>query len=245
MLYSQEQIKESNEIIALLLTGEPISSTKHKEYHSLLNMDFTLKELVEFTLANFGMRLIKNNKDSGSFFITPGINNRIFGWKNEDIKKTLSLKTNKDMYVCYFIMYIIFISFFKETGNVVAKDFILASDIVDKVTTVLQSIELKSISDDKNMNESFQIIKETWENKKVIDTEQTTESITKGILGSSQYHFVNKALFFMVKEDLLIKNEMELSYSTTERFKAIVSDFYNEKEIKNELLELMECDWED
>ncbi len=240
MQYTQEQIRESNEIIAILLSGQALTKHQYKEYHYALNTDYSLKELVEFSLNNYGMRLLRGSHAEDSFFVTPGINNKAFGWKNEDVRKALNVKNNKEMYTCYFIMYVILVSFFKETGSIVAKDYISAGEVVERVTAILEGIELKSIAEEEEMDESFMLIKEFWDEKKTISTEQSTTSNITTTNGTTKYHFANKTLNFMERENLLRENILEATYSPTERFQAVVADFYSEKDIKNELLELIE-----
>lgn len=231
-----ERTKEASRIVATLMSGEAISAINHKEMYEKLNIDTYLLDLVEDILDGFQLRLIGVNHMENGLFITPGITNTLFGWKNEDIRRHLNVGNNTDMYLCYFIMFIVLTTYFKDTSTSI-DEVMTCEDIALRVKTTLDTLE---ISEEFSENEiSLGYIKATWDEVPQFTPGQENKSPSEIKSGRCRYAFVNKTLEFMVQEGLLLHAKLEGVYASSNKFKAIVSDFYGTKDVRNTLLDLV------
>ena len=98
----KEQLQSALRITNLLLQNKPIGIISEYDLYTLYISDMTVQELVYTILESYGVTLIEYKK---SLYVSPGIDNVLFGYKNEELRNMMNLETNKELYLCYFIMY--------------------------------------------------------------------------------------------------------------------------------------------
>ena len=95
------ELDKALEIVSVLITGGEIKKTN--EYAGLYE-EFTTNsgvyDMVMSMLKKFNLSLFEY-KDG--LYVSPGENNKIFGYTNDEIKKELGVRLNRELYLCYFI----------------------------------------------------------------------------------------------------------------------------------------------
>ena len=93
------------DIYAALITGQEVSRSNpetrdlYEEFYSNSAVyDVTVKLIKKLNLCIY--------EYNDGIYITAEEGNRIFGYTNDDVKHKLGLRLNKELYMVYFIMYV-------------------------------------------------------------------------------------------------------------------------------------------
>ena len=109
------------EIYARLIQGETIAKASRE--NSALYEDYygnaEVYEIVGNLLKKLNLSIYEYNE---ALYITPGEGNRVFGYTNDDMKRILGLRLNKELFLCYFLMYVILLYFYKDSGSYQFRD---------------------------------------------------------------------------------------------------------------------------
>lgn len=231
----KEQLQSALRITNLLLQNKAIGITSEYDLYTLYISDMTIQELVYTILESYGLTLIEYKK---SLYVSPGIDNVLFGYKNEELRNMMNLDTNKELYLCYFIMYTVMTIFYKESSFATYKDYITSTEVVDRVTAILEAFTVEETSNEEEY--AFSTLKAFWEDLTQISLHQTEENLESLRRTNSQFFFVTRSLHFLTMQNLLIKNEKEHNYMPTEKFKALIADYFDNREVKNALMHYAE-----
>ena len=95
---------KAQEIVGHLLKYNEILEDKERYLYNNYIMNTAVQSLVHKIILSYDLNLLEYNK---GLYITPGMNNQYFGYKNDELRDLLSLDNNNEIYLCYFIMYTI------------------------------------------------------------------------------------------------------------------------------------------
>jgi hypothetical protein len=225
---------KAQEIVGYLLRNNELLEDKEKHLYNNYIIDTVVQSLVQKIILSYDLNLIEYNR---GLYITPGVNNPYFGYKNAELKVLLNVDNNNEIYLCYFIIYTIITMFYKETAYATYKDYITNTEVVERVDTTVRAITVKQSEEVTYEESSLQAIRERW-----LDMDETAVNSSENNLDSSRksnakYSFVNRTLDFLVGENILLQNKQERSFAPTDKFKALVADFFDRKDVKNILVD--------
>lgn len=156
-------------------------------------------------------------------YITAGEGNRVFGYTNEELKKEIGVKLNRELYMCYFIMYIIMTRFYKAGNISTFTEYIKAEDVISATDGMLSRItkDLKVIGASDIEEGSFRELALTWEDMPMVITEENALRAGR----TSKAGFVKLTFNFMVAQGLLFESDGR--YYPKDRFKALMENYYD------------------
>jgi len=225
------------DIVTTLMTGNEIGKNdkKTKALYEEFNDNSEVYDIATSMLKKMNLSVYEY---SDSIYVSPGDNNRIFGYTNDELKREIGVRLNKELYLCYLIIYNIMTWFYASTDSVTYNDYIKVDDIVEITDNILKkSVDELAIVDMSVVEEgSFKELALAWEDLPMVVSEGSTAKAGKG----SRIGMVKMTLNFLVKQDLMVEN-ME-RYYPKKRFKAIVTGFYEEN--KSRLYELLNTEKE-
>ena len=102
------------EIVSKLINGEEISRDEagsralYQEYSENARVFDITSEICK----NMNISLYEYDN---SLYASPGENNKVFGYTNDDLKRVIGVKLNKELYLCYFIIYNVITWFYKDS----------------------------------------------------------------------------------------------------------------------------------
>ena len=99
-------LDEKQPIDCLLYT----SSSLYQEY----NNNAEIYDIVHMSLKKLNLSIYEYNN---GLYVSAGENNRVFGYTNEELRKELGIKVNKDLYMAYFVIYNIITEFYTASSN--------------------------------------------------------------------------------------------------------------------------------
>lgn len=218
-----KNLEKAMDIYAKLVTGEDIkrggaNGSLYDDYYG----NAEVYEIVGVLLKKLNLSLYEYKE---SLFLSAGEGNRIFGYTNEELKRIIGLRYNKELYLVYFLMYEILLSFYSDSASYQFKEYIKIEDVLEEVNKAL-SVFTKDIAiydmEEEN-EESFKAIALLWDELPT-STGEDQEDIRASRASKASY--VKLTFNFLVGEKLFV--EVNKRYYPTERFKAIVEHYFEE-----------------
>ena len=216
-------LEKALDIVSKLITGEELTergdnSSLYQEY----NNNAEIYDIVHMSLKKLNLSIYEYNN---GLYVSAGENNRVFGYTNEELRKELGIKANKDLYMAYFVIYNIITEFYTASSNTTYVEFVKVEDIVKNVDySVLAIIDKKlGMNIDDIEENSFKQIALSWDELPVITVEDTADVRAAR---NSKTGFVKMVLNFCVSQGLLM--EAQSRYYPTDRFKALIENYFDE-----------------
>lgn len=225
-------MEKSLELFAKLISGECVSTNENRELYEEFNNNTQVYETLTLMLKKLNMTIYQY-KDS--LFVTAGENNRIFGYSNEEMRKMMNLKSNRELYMVHFIIYNIITQFYKDTANFTFMEYIKIDDLITGVDSSLANIinNIKTVTEDEVEEYSFQTLALFWDDLALNYGNDMLGNIraSKG----TKVGFVKTVLNMLKDHELFI--EVEERYYATDRFKALIENYF--EEFRGRLFEIM------
>lgn len=218
-----KNLEKAMDIYAKLITGEEIrrsgtNSSLYEDYYG----NAEVYEIVSTLLKKLNLSLYEYKE---SLFLSAGEGNRIFGYTNEELRKAMGLRYNKELYLCYFIMYEILLAFYSDSASYQFKEYIKIENVMEEVTKAL-TVFTKDIAVydmEEEQQESFQAVALLWDELPASTGEEQEEIRASR---ASRASFIKLTFNFLVNEKLFV--EVNRRYYPTERFQAIVEHYFEE-----------------
>jgi hypothetical protein len=220
----ERSLDKALDIYAALITGQEISRSNpdtrelYEEFYSNSAVyDITTRLLKKLNLSVY--------EYEESIYITAGEGNRIFGYTNDDMKRQLGLRLNRELYMVYFIMYNTLLLFYQDSATYQVKEYVKSEDILNQVNDSLLSItsDISIYSMDEISEESFKALALLWDELPTVTSEDRNRDRASR---SSKTGYIKLALNFMISQKLFV--EVEGRYYPTNRFKAVVENYFEE-----------------
>ena len=225
-----DSTQKSMMIIKELLLGNEVSDRKNSDLKETHRLESSVANEIDEILDIFDLDLFEGQE--GELFISPRVENTIFGYKNEEMRILMKVDTNLELYMCYFIIYCVLIMFYKDDTGRTGRSYLTVDALKEEVD--LRFELLKSSIDDNKISveelesmEGCQAITDLWLNK-IADTNVKSAAIDeKDSRSKTKLGYCNRVLLFLENQDLLFCDKITLKYSPTERFKTIVCHAYS------------------
>ena len=213
------------DIFSALIVGDEISleSGKNAGLYEAYNSNSEVNDIVDTMIKKMNLKIYDYNY---SLFLTAGDHNRVFGYTNEELKRILSLRLNKELYLCYFIMYHIMTHFYNDSASYTYVEYIKVEDVITSVEASLKNIiaNLNIMVKNEIEESSLEALGIAWDELPLISNEDTG-GIRAG--RGSRLAIVKLTFNFMLSQGLMI--EAEERYYPTNRFHALIKNYFEEE----------------
>ena len=135
-------LEKALEIVSVLISGEEIGRTarKNMSLYESYESSSEVYELVHKILKSFNISLYEYKEN---LYITAGEKNWVYGYSNEELKKALGIKLNKELYLCYFIIYNIIAKFYHDTSGGTLAEYIKIDETIRLIDDSLVGVVRK------------------------------------------------------------------------------------------------------
>lgn len=231
-------LSKALDIITKLITGEEISRDD-KESRSLYEEYTTNGEVYDITNAICKKLNLSLYEFEYSLFASAGENNRVFGYSNDELKKEIGVKLNRELFLCYFIIYNVITWFYHDTGNYTLNEYVKIEDLIHSVDSSLATVteQLSVLALNEVEENSFKMVALVWEDLPAASGDETAVRAARG----SKYGFVKMTMNFLIKQELMIESEGR--YYPRKRLRALTKNYF--EEYKGRLYEIMKGDTSD
>lgn len=220
----ERSLEKALDIYAALITGREISRSNpdtrelYEEFYANASVyDITMRMVKKLNLSLY--------EYNDAIYVSPGEGNRVFGYTNDDMKRLLGLRLNKELYMVYFIMYNGLLLFYQDSASYQVKEYVRLEDVIEQVTNYLAAItsDLSVYSMEDLEEESFKTLALLWDELPVVTSEDKERNRASR---ASRSGYVKLTFNFLVAQRLFV--EVEDRYYPTDRFKAIVENYFEE-----------------
>ena len=158
-------------------------------------------------------------------FLSAGSNNTVFGFSNEELKKTMGLKLNKELFLAYFIMYCIITEFYRDSADSTYLEYLKIEDVIRSVNSAFAGItdDDQGIPAGGNEKDTFEAIAIMWDELPDVNVEDGSGARSAR---NSHTGFVKLTFNFLVSQKLFTENAGR--YYPTDRFRAIAENYFDE-----------------
>lgn len=225
-------LSKALDIISALINGEDISRDS-KETGSLYEEYTSNGEVFDITNEICKKLNLSLYEYEYSLFVSPGENNRVFGYSNDELKKEIGVKLNRELFLCYFIIYNVITWFYNDTGSYTFNEYVKIDDLINSVDSSLSEVikDLSVFTLNEVEENSFKMISLVWEDLPILVNEEANAKAARG----SKYGFVKMTLNFLIKQELVIESEGR--YYPKKRLKALAKCYF--EEYKGRLYEIL------
>lgn len=225
-------LSKALDIISKLIVGEEISRD-HKDSGELYDEYISNANVYDITNSICKKLNLSIYEFENAIYASAGENNRVFGYSNDELKKEIGVKLNRELFMCYFIIYNVITWFYNDTGSYTFNEYIKIEDIINSVDSSLKTVmeDISIVSLDEVEENSFKMLAMVWEDLPAVANEETTARAARG----SKFGFVKMTLNFLLKQDLMIESEGR--YYPKKRMRALTKSYF--EEFKGRLYEIM------
>ncbi len=229
-----KNLSKALEIVSRLLTGEEVgcddkgSAGLYDEYVNNGEVyDITVEICRKLNLLVF--------EHENRLYACAGEKNRVFGYTNDEMKKEIGVRLNRELFLCYFIIYNIITRFYNDTGSYTFAEYIKAEEVIHAVDGSLSSVKsgLSVVALNEVEEHSFKTIALVWEDLPMMSG--SGEDVAVRAARGSKLGFVKMTFNFLVKQGLML--EQEGRYYPKKRFRGMVEHYF--KDYKGRLYEIM------
>lgn len=225
----ERSLDKALEIAGRLIQGEEVGQNSYPGLYEDYSSNPEVYDIVQALLKKLNLSMYEYQN---TLYVTAGENNRVFGYSNEELKRALGIRLNRELYLCYFIMYIMITKFYNDSGSYNYTEYIKISDVVESVDVALSGIirSLGVLVNNESEEASFKAIALTWADLPAAGREETIRAVKTTKAG-----FVKLVINFMVSQGLL--SEAQERYYLRNRFKALAENYFRDN--KGRLFEIM------
>lgn len=218
-----KNLDKAMEIFSLLLTGEEISRNNHVELYEAYSTNASVADIVDILLKKANLRLYEYHY---ALYLSSGENNRVFGFTNDELKKLIGLRLNKELFLAFFIIFETVTLFYQDSGSYSQREYVRTEDVIEKTGAALSQIvpQLEVLVKNDVEEKSFQTIAALWEDMPMTTNNEDTSSL-KAARGT-KVGFVKLVFNFLIDQNLF--SEVGGRYYAKDRFKALVENYYEE-----------------
>lgn len=220
----ERSLDKALDIYSALITGQEVSRSNqdtrdmYEEYYS----NSAVYDITNRLVKKLNLNIYEYNE---SIYVTAGEGNRVFGYTNEDMKRQLGLRLNKELYMVYFIMYNALLSFYQDSASYQVKEYVKLEEIMEGVSSYLMAItkDLSVYSMEDLEAESFKTIALLWDELPAVTSDDKDKNRASR---ASRTGYVKLTFNFLIAQKLFV--EVEDRYYPTDRFKALVENYFEE-----------------
>lgn len=209
------------DITSKLIMGEEISRDSNIALYEEYNANGQVYTYVHAVLKKMNLDIYEYNY---GLYVSPGENNRIFGYSNEELRRELGLKVNKELFLCYYIIYNIIMEFYTDTTTYNYVEFVKIEDVIATVDGSVGSIVdlSKGIVADEVEENSFKQVALMWNDLQAVTVDDVSDVRAAR---NSKSGYVKIVFNFLESQRLF--TQVEGRYYPTDRFKAIIENYFD------------------
>lgn len=218
----EKNLEKAMELLSCLLNGETVHKSEGS-YIDLYEAYAGNSQVYEYLHKMLKQMNVELYEYENGLYLTAGENNRVFGFQNSELRKILGVKTNRELYLCYFIIYHVIMAFYSDSVTYNYVEFIHIEDIVKAVDESLKQIndKMELFVENELEENSFRTISLIWNELPAATLEEGMRAAKNSKAG-----YVKTVFNFLVSQELL--TEVQERFYPTMRCRALIEHYYEE-----------------
>lgn len=231
---SSEAVRKSMKLFMKLLERSRVKKSEDTELFESYE-DAEVAEVMGMFEEEAGVMFIRTGD---TLYYTPKTDNRFFGFTNEELRDSMKLSNNTELYAAYIIILGILIKFYNgENYNIKCRTLLKVEELERYITTKLQIFSEKDSgeAEEQALGFNFSSVTKLWLEIPSYDEKISHYSRSSG----TRISLIYKTLFFMRDQGLVnIANENEIF--TTDKLDVMATAYYPESGRKKEILSYLD-----
>ena len=155
-------LDKAMEIFACLITGETVGKDNHRDLYDAYSSQAEVYDILDAVLKKSNLRLYEYRN---TLYVTAGDENRVFGYTNDELKKAIGLRLNRELFLAYLIIYDVMILFYETTSGEAALAYVKTDMVIESTTSLLSGVmaRLESIVQNDIEENSFRTLALLWD----------------------------------------------------------------------------------
>lgn len=219
----ENNLKKALLIVSKLIGGEEISKNGDNfKLYEEYSTNSQVYDIIMMIVNNFNLNLYEYNY---KLFVTASDNNRVFGYSNEELKRMLGLRLNKELFLCYMIMYSVMTLFYNDSATFTYLESTTIVQIMDEVDGLVASIIANdnTFSMTETENSNFKTVCLLWDELPRVFGEDITQIRASR---NSRAGYVKTVMNFMIMQDLFLEEANR--YYPKDKLRALVENYFEE-----------------
>lgn len=233
-ILSSDAVRKAVRLFVKLVERGKVSKSENTELFLSIE-DPEVSETMGILEEEAGIMLLRSGD---TLYYTPKTDNRLFGFNNEELRRSMNLSNNTELYAAYIIMLSIIIKFYNgENYNVKCRMLLKVEELERYITSKLQVFSERESgeTEEESLGFNFSTVTSFWLELPAYDEKITNYSRSSG----TRISFIYKTLGFLKDQGLVnVANENEIF--TTEKLDIMATAYYPESNRKKELLSYLE-----
>ncbi|MBL4956119.1 DUF6063 family protein [Bacillus velezensis] len=220
------------------LSKKGFLTSKEDEYFQWYE-ERVVQDFIRKVIEPTGKVMIFLDEQDGVIQMVPQIENETMSYTNEDLKKELVFKDNKDIHLFYFILFIL-ISELEQPYDMEFADrmYLPMDELLDKMNGYIEQYERLGEEKLKELSDKYDVdvagIIEAWGRMADFKEGATSHIKTK----DNRRMYIEKTLSFLEKEKLIRIRE-HTNISVTNKMKNVISHYYHNVANKSKIHDLL------
>ena len=220
----EKVLSKAMDIFSMLISGEEIAKNRPatSELYQIYYSNAEVYDLVTKLLARLNMSVYEYNE---TLFVTAGDGNKVFGYTNDDLKRIMGLRKNRELYLVYFIMYQALLFFYTDSATYQVRDYLRLEELLDAVSHAADRIvkENEVFNQTSREQEGFRSVALLWhELPLMVNEDKDRNKASRG----SRLGFVKLTMNFLQGEKLFLTAEDR--FYPTDRFRALAEGYFED-----------------
>lgn len=238
MEWRKEDVQASFRLFMKLLQEGKIDETERDYHYDYQRPE--VRQIIEEVIEEEAD--VKIFPAGGSLYLTPGVSNRFFGYKNAELREKIKLRDNNELYLAYFAILCLLAKFYNSDSQTLAsRQFVpveeLEKTVSEHVDTVMEADEEDVEVQEENFQLNLRSVAETWRDLPAFDDK------IKNIRGArnNRVSFLLRVLRFLEEEGLIqVLEEREIRLLP--KMEHLIVKYYFHSQRKAYLLQLLAHD---
>ena len=127
----QRNLEKALDIYTALITGQEIarSNPDTRDLYEEFYANAAVYDIVTKMMKKLNLNLYEYQD---AIYLTAGEGNRVFGYTNDDMKRILGLRLNRELYMVYFILYNFLLLFYQDSASYQVKEYVRLEDVIEQ-----------------------------------------------------------------------------------------------------------------
>ena len=215
-------LEKAMDIYGALIMGERVGAQDRPDLYEAYTAQAEVYDILQALLGRTNLSLYEYNN---TLYVTPGYGNRIFGYTNEELKRAIGLRLNRELYLAYFIIYSVMTLFYEDTASQAAMTYVRTDQVIDQVTALFAGLLSKAgegapFAAEEDSIRSLALL---WDELPLV-TDNEDLSTLKAARGS-RTGMVKLVFNFLTAQELFA--ELSGKYYITDRMHALILGYYD------------------
>ncbi len=231
MKFDRENLGTALEMLHCMLAEGSIARKDHPKEFLRYDQEAEVREALEFCAEKHNLLVCRYND---ALYLSPGVQNRVFGLSNAEIRSSLGRGfNNPGMYTVFFIIHVLITEFYHESAYDAYVEKVTKANLLAAVEKKMQAMgalqDLEKTGEEYQFN--FKVIYDLWSSLPAVEFKKDDPDEKKQWGVSSKVTLINETIAFLEKNQLA-KEHDEAVYLTP-RCKAIIREVYSNREVQD------------